>query len=262
MIDIRGKTHVGRRSLNEDRFVADAGWGIALVSDGMGGPAMGEVAAGIVTASLVDRLDEGQSLQAAVAATHADVLRAAEDGTGKPGMGATLVIARFDSYEFELAWIGDSRAYLWNGELRQLTRDHSQVERQLARGEITPDQARRSGEKHVITRAMGRNHLDADEVPVLRGTLGRGQRLLLCSDGLSDMLSGVEIAAIMAADEDAETTLDRLVGRAVEAGGADNITAVLVAAGDDAPAAAGLEQTPAVSIARADGYSEYFPPAG
>lgn len=260
MIDIRGKTHIGRRALNEDRFVADVGWGIALVSDGMGGPAAGEVAAGIVTAGVVDRLDEGETLEEAVAGTHADVQRAAEDGTGKPGMGATLVVARFDGYDFQLAWIGDSRAYIWNGELRQVTRDHSQVELLIARGEASPEEASRQDNKHLITRAMGLNGLTAEEVPSVRGTLCRGQQLLLCSDGLSDIVSGVEIASVMATGAGPDEKLDELVGRAVAAGGADNITAVLATADDAAPDPAGIPEVPAVAIARPDGSTAYFKP--
>lgn len=260
MIDIRGKTHIGRRALNEDRFVADAGWGIALVSDGMGGRDAGEIAAGIVSMGLVDRLDEGVALKEAVAQTHAEVGEAAENGTGRPGMGATLVVARFDGYDFQLAWIGDSRAYLWNGELRQITRDHSQVELLIARGEASPEEARRQDNKHLITRAMGLNHLTAEDVPVLQGTLCRGQQLLLCSDGLSDIVSGVEIAAVMATDAGPEEKLDELVGRAVAAGGADNITAVLATADDGAPDPASVPPVPAVAIARPDGSTAYFKP--
>jgi protein phosphatase len=259
-IDIRGKTHIGRRALNEDRFVADAHWGIALVSDGMGGAAAGEVAAGIVIAGMVDLLDRGTALEEAVVRTHAEVRQAAEDGRGKAGMGATLVVARLDDYDFQLAWIGDSRAYLWNGELRQLTRDHSRVEALLASGGITPEEARLRKDKHVITRAMGLDRLRTGDVPSLHGTLCRGQRLLLCSDGLSDVLPGTEIATVMAAEASPIDTLDDLIGRALGAGGSDNITAVLVTADDDAPAPGTVSPPPAVSVARADGFSQYFPP--
>ncbi|MES1943956.1 protein phosphatase [Salinisphaera sp. PC39] len=258
MIDIRGKTHIGRRALNEDRFVADAGWGIALVSDGMGGRDAGEIAAGLVAMGVVDRLDEGLSLEEAVAGADEDVRRAAGDGTGKPGMGATLVLAQFEGYDFRVAWIGDSRAYLWDGELRQITRDHSEVERLIASGEATPQDAGNRNNKHLITRAMGLSDLRAEDVPTLQGTLCRGQQLLLCSDGLSDMLAGTEIAGVLATDATPEDKLETLVGRAVEAGGADNITAVLVTADDDAPETAA--PLPAVSIARPDGSTEYYGP--
>lgn len=262
MIEIRGKTNIGRRALNEDRFVADSNWGIALVSDGMGGAAAGEIASGIVTSCIVDLLDQDVALEEAVALAHEEVREAAEDGRGKPGMGATLVIAHFDNYDFRIAWIGDSRAYLWNGpqndELRQLTRDHSQVELLLEKGEITPEEARQRTDTHLITRAMGLNHLDAGEVPVLNGTLCRGQRLLLCSDGLTDMLPGTEIAAVMAGESEPAEQLDALIEKALEAGGADNITVVMAIADDGAPDPDGISAPPAVAVARADGFSQYY----
>lgn len=261
MLNFCGKSHIGRRPLNEDRFVADANWGIALVSDGMGGRAAGEVAASLVAAGVVDRLDQGQQLEQAVAETHDDVKHAAENGKGKPGMGATLVAARFMDYDFRIAWIGDSRAYLWHGELRQLTRDHSQVERLIARGEIAPEQAYTAKNRHLLTQAMGLAELNAEQVPSVGGTLCRGQQLLLCSDGLSDVVSGTEIAKVMSSDASPKNKAAALVGLAVDAEGKDNITVVLVSADAQAPTPESVTLPPAVSIARTDGTSQYFPPA-
>jgi len=258
MLGINGKTHIGKRKLNEDRFVADANWGIALVSDGMGGPAAGEVAASIVTAQMVDHLDQGMPLEQAVVQAHNAVKAAPEQGKGSNGMGATLVVAQFQNYDFQIAWVGDSRAYLWNGELRQLTRDHSQVELSLARRDITPEQARHAKNKHLLTRAMGLNDLNPIDVPTLSGTLARGQKILLCSDGLSDVVSGVEIASKLQANASPQDTLNALIERALEAGAADNITAVLVSAGDDAPEPDSVISIAPVSIARSDGYYEHF----
>lgn len=258
MIHIKGKTHIGRRNNNEDRFVADADWGIALIADGMGGPEAGEVAAGIVSTTMVDRLDAGDRLEQAVAAAHAAVLDAVSAGQGAPGMGTTLVIAQFQGYDFRIAWIGDSRAYLWNGELRQLTRDHSAVEQEMMRSARHPGETSPNASKNLITRAMGFGRNKAEDVPTIRGTLGRRQQLLLCSDGLSDVLSGVEIATVMARQASVENTLEELIAGALAGGGRDNITAVLVSAEDDAPRHAA--PTPAVSVARADGYSAHFLP--
>ena len=255
-----GRTHIGRRALNEDRFVADAGWGLALVSDGMGGREAGEVAAGIVTAGMVDHLDQGLDMAQAVERSHADVREAAEQGRGRTGMGATLVAARFEDHDFCLAWIGDSRAYLWNGELRQLTRDHSRIEQRLASGELRVDQAQQARDRHLITRAMGLNSLAAADVPTLNATLARDQHLLLCSDGLSDVVSAVEIARVLATDAPSEDKVATLVDSAVTAGGADNITVVLVTADAQAPAAEAISLPPAVAVARADGFFEYYPP--
>lgn len=260
MIEIIGKSHIGQRPLNEDRFVADSGWGIALVSDGMGGPAAGEVAAAIVASSVVDFLDDGLPIQDAVIRAHEAVRTAAGDGRGKPGMGATLVVAQFDGHDFQLSWIGDSRAYLWCGELHLLSRDHSRVEALLARGEITLEQAEQRDDKNLITRAMGLGEMPPTDVPVRRGTLCKQQQLLLCSDGLNDVLSGAEIATIMASDLAPADKLDDLIGAAVSGGGKDNITAVLVTAGDDAPAPASVEPLAPVSVTGVDGKTRYFRP--
>jgi protein phosphatase len=134
------------------------------------------------------------------------------------------------------------------------------VELLIARGEAAPEEARRADNKHLITRAMGLGELACDDVSSVASTLCRGQQLLLCSDGLCDVLSDVEIARIMAQEADLEVKLDRLVTGAVEAGGADNITAVLAAADDDAPEPASVTPLPAVAIARPDGYTAYFKP--
>lgn len=260
MISIIGKTHVGRRALNEDRFVADAGWGIALVSDGMGGPAAGEVAADIVVTHMVDYLDQALPIAEAVRQTNDAVKQAAEHGQGKPGMGATLVAARFDGHDYELTWIGDSRAYLWHGELRRISRDHSRVEAQLEQGEIDLAEARASGERNIITRAMGLDESAAGPVPVVRSTLCQGQQLLLCSDGITDVLSGADLAAHFAADHAPPAFLDAIIQAALDGGGSDNITAVLVTADDDAPAPDSAPLPPAAAITVPGAQSVYYPP--
>ena len=90
MISIYGRSHVGRRKNNEDRFVADSNWGLAMIADGMGGPEAGEIAATIATNKITDFIDSGQSLQAAIYCANNEIIAAAEDGRGKPGMGTTL----------------------------------------------------------------------------------------------------------------------------------------------------------------------------
>lgn len=258
MIRIHGQTHTGGRKHNEDRFVADAGWGIALVSDGMGGAEAGEVAAGIVAAGMVDRLDAGVELVDAVVQTTEEVELAPGEGKGTPGMGATLVIAYFDGYDYQLSWIGDSRIYLWDGELRQLTRDHSKLEMLLENGDLTLEEAGDFPDKHMITRAMGLSQLTREEVPVLRSTLCRGQQLLLCSDGVTDVLAPAEIAAVLAAEAEPEETLAHLVDTVVAGPATDNITAVLVSADADAPEAGTVTPLPAVSVTRSDGSYHYY----
>ncbi|WP_295877855.1 protein phosphatase 2C domain-containing protein [uncultured Zhongshania sp.] len=259
MIRILGKSNIAKRATNEDRFVADSAWGIALVADGMGGPAAGEIAASIVASQVTDQLDQGASLPKAIYSAHLDVLLAAEDGRGKVGMGSTVVVAHFSGHHFELAWIGDSRAYLWDGELRQISRDHSQIEMMISRGEISYSEAAKHPRKNIITRAIGHGKYSEDDVPLVKGALFQGQKLLLCSDGLHDAMDICDIARILDSSNSSEQQLEQLIATALANYGADNITAVLVES-DAIPQENEIVPTlPVVSIARVDGYTEHFP---
>tara|TARA_R110001592_G_scaffold44644_1_gene143373 strand:- start:7710 stop:8492 length:783 start_codon:yes stop_codon:yes gene_type:complete len=258
MISILGKSNIAQRATNEDRFVADSNWGIALVADGMGGPAAGEIAASIVANQVTDLLDQGTPLAAAVYSAHQEVLRAVEDGRGKTGMGSTVVVAHFSGHHFELAWIGDSRAYLWNGELRQISRDHSQVEAMMSRGEISYSEAISHPNKNIITRAIGHGKFNEHDIPLIKGALFHGEKLLLCSDGLYDAVAACDIARVMNSAISSEHQLDQLLAIALANNGADNITAVLVDS-DVIPQENEIIPTlPLVAIARIDGFTEHF----
>lgn len=266
MVTITGKSHIGRRSGNEDRFVADSHWGLAIVADGMGGPAAGEVAADIATTVITDKVDMGESLIDAIVDANQEIIKSAADGRGKKGMGTTVVVAHFHDHDFDLAWIGDSRAYLWNGELHQLSRDHSKVEALLAKGDITMSEAATHPERNLISRALGLSELKAANVPLLNTRIFRDEMLVLCSDGLIDAVSGPEIATIIAdatpARDSAALTglVDTLIDRALTNGGKDNITVVIARADDDAPCRGDIVLPPAVSIANQDGRHDYFKP--
>jgi protein phosphatase len=258
MIRIQGKSHIGKRATNEDRFVADTNWGIALVADGMGGPAAGEIAASIVASHVVDLLDQDTPLTRSVYLAHQEVLSAAEDNRGKKGMGSTIVVAHFIEHQFELAWIGDSRAYIWDGELRQISRDHSQLEAMLSRGEISYSEAASHPKKNVITRAMGHGQFTESDVPLIKGGLYSGQTLILCSDGLYDAVDASDIARIMASTASTTEQLDKLVAAAVANGGADNITVVLVDSDVMTEPNETPPKLPTVAIARTDGSTQHF----
>jgi PPM family protein phosphatase len=258
MTDYFGKSDIGRSQGNEDRFVADAGWGIGIVADGMGGADAGEVAAAIATNTIIDDIDRGAVLQDAIAAANAAILQAVSDGRGKPGMGTTVVAVHFEDHEFEIAWVGDSRAYLWNGELLQLTRDHSKVERLLAAGEIQPYEAGNHPQRNQIYRALGQGELVPGDVSRLHNTLCQNEMLLLCSDGLNDAISGTKIAEILNQYRDEPRQIpDQLINAALNAGGKDNITVVLVVADHSHPKRSEPLTNP-VSVARLDGSTQYF----
>ena len=255
MLIMAGGTHVGKREHNEDRFVISSDPSFALVADGMGGYTSGEVASAIVAETVTRELGRGQSVTAAISRCHGAVKEAAAQGKGGAGMGAAVIAAVFDDNRYKIAWVGDCRAYLWSGELRQITRDHSYVESLLARGLISWEEAESRPDRNLITQAIGAESIEQVKVDAVEGSLAKGQELLLCSDGLNDVLSGGLIARILNQDGSAEERVSALVQAAVKAGGIDNITAVLMGG-----AGADHSQVPAaVSIARLDGAVEYFP---
>lgn len=255
MPSMAGNTHIGQRELNEDCFVADADLGLAVVADGMGGHQHGEVASAIVADTLRREAQRGLALDDAIRESHREVKRGVEAGLGGEGMGSAVVAATFNGPDYEICWIGDCRAYLWDGELVQITRDHSYVEKLLSQGAMTLEESQASSVRNMITQAVGVSPDEELEVGSLRGSLGAGQELLLCSDGLNDVLTGQAIADILASGGSIEERCSQLVDTVVQAGGRDNVTVLLVSPDAGAQTSS---RPPAVSIARRDGSVEYF----
>ncbi len=224
-------THPGRkRSLNEDSLCIEPELSLWAVADGMGGHASGEVASGLVVQELPRQIREGKALASAILDTHQAIHRAAGLGQGGHDMGSTVVAARLRGLAYQIAWVGDSRAYLWNGALRQLTRDHSYVQLLWEAGLIEEaDMASHPG-RNVISQALGGSEHQEIKVDVVSGELSPGDSLLLCSDGLNSEVPDVEIARILSSTPNTSARVDRLVEAALEAGGNDNITVVLLTA--------------------------------
>jgi len=222
-----GSTDVGQRSHNEDAFVIAGHHGLIVVADGVGGHQAGEIASQITCQTLAESDPEVEPLAAAIERAHHAVLAAAENGQGRAGMASTVVAVRFRGVAFELVWVGDSRAYLWDGKLHLLTRDHSLVEALLQRGEISFAEARTHPRRNVIAQAVGLASAETLSPGSNSGALAPGQRLLLCSDGLNDVLDSGEIAALLTAEPDTEQCAQRLMEAARAAGGRDNITVVV-----------------------------------
>lgn len=222
-------TDVGNvRSHNEDSYCATSP--LFVVADGMGGHEAGEVASAIAIQVMKENIPDGpfaDVLGTAVKKANLAVLRGAADGTGKPGMGTTMTAALIYEDELVIAQVGDSRAYLLHeGVLQRITRDHSLVADYVAQGRITEEEARYHPQRSVITRALGS---DPDMEPDLYSLrVAEGDRLLLCSDGLTSMVEDEGIAAILAAHEDPQRCCTALVQEALAAGGLDNVTAIVV----------------------------------
>lgn len=243
-----GATDVGRvREKNEDAFLVDDSWRFYLVADGMGGHAGGGFASTHTVAAVAEELKhqedsqdmtqplrddldrtrtQMQLLHALKRANETLFLRSIADSQLR-GMGTTLTALKFDERYANLAHVGDSRAYLIRDRaLGQLTSDHSWVQEQVRSGVLTPEEARLHPLKNIITRSMG--HEREVTVDLFKEEYRIGDRYLLCSDGLTNMVADDEILAA-AIQEAPEPAVRRLIQRAKEEGGLDNITVIVVA---------------------------------
>lgn len=234
-----GLTDVGKkRQINQDALFLDDTLGLYVVADGMGGHSAGEVASATAVAGLVGAIQEQlegkkPSLDAVERAMVSGMERAnasvLELKASTPGsnMGTTLVAAATVQGSMVLASAGDSRAYLLRKRsLRQLTQDHSVVGEMLAQGRITPEQAENHPLAHTLLVWVGQeDELDFD---TSRMQVGKGDRLLLCTDGLTDRVDDERIAAVLTEVADRDEALTWLLKDALYYGGHDNTTMVLV----------------------------------
>ena len=232
---------VGRcRKVNQDMFLLDESLGLFAIADGMGGHAAGEVASDLAINALAVSLRESGPQQGAWSTSEAaELLRVAlNEGNRRicesvlsraewRGMGTTMVALVLAGDRAVIGHVGDSRAYLLrDGELRQLTSDHSWVNEQVKLGLLTAEQAHRHPMRNIVTRALGNQ--PAVEVDVIVETVRPGDVFALCSDGLSGMLDDQEIREVLTARGSVPQTACReLVDRANERGGEDNITVIV-----------------------------------
>ena len=228
------RTDVGLvRGHNEDSFLALAP--TFAVSDGMGGHAAGEVASAIAVEAIKDNAPvhaDDLLLGAAIETANAAVIEGAATGKGKVGMGCTASAITIEQNKMAVAHVGDSRVYLLhNGALVRLTHDHSYVEELVDAGEITADEARVHPSRSVITRALGSDpDMYADHFTI---DVSAGDRIILCSDGLSSMVEDSQIEAIAVSSATPQAAVDNLVAQALQEGGHDNVTVVVVDVADD-----------------------------
>lgn len=240
VLDVYGGSDKGQvRDLNEDSFCVHGfedgkPLGFCILSDGMGGHNAGEVASQRTVQFAAEELLKDPHLQEApktlnLAAEYANrrVHEMAILNQGQRGMGATLVAAAVCPEAVYIANVGDSRAYaLREQELIQITKDHSVVEEMVANGTITPQEARNHPQRNIITRAIGAEfHTEAD---IFEYEYYAGDVLLLCSDGLSSMLTDTEIKEVINGSTDAKTMVTTLIDAANRRGGRDNITVICI----------------------------------
>ncbi|GAA6152653.1 PP2C family protein-serine/threonine phosphatase [Pseudoteredinibacter isoporae] len=227
------RSHPGCLRQNNEDYVACMGdQGLWLLADGMGGHQAGEVAAQLACQIVSQSIRTGSDPKEAFSLAHQLILDQSEGQ--QSGMGSTLIcLQQLNDEQFQISWVGDSRAYRWrNGELEQLSRDHSYVQSLIDAGQITPDQAREHPEKNIITQCLGAIEYDAIEVESLNSFWLPGDLIILCSDGLNDELHDSEIARILSQSDDTEQQLLDLENAALDSGGKDNISMVGVSYGD------------------------------
>jgi protein phosphatase len=244
-------TDIGRvRQGNEDCYLAESP--LFAVADGMGGHRGGEVASHLAldTVEAMHLRGEGTLADQVREANRVVFQRSGEDRE-VAGMGTTLTAALVDGDGLHLAHVGDSRAYLLRaGSLRQLTDDHTLVNRMVKAGEITRAEAEVHPHRNVVTRALGTEpEIPVDEQSV---ALLEGDRILLCSDGLTGMVTEEQIQAILETTDEPQQAADRLIRAANRAGGIDNITAVVLDVHEGEQEGAG-GATAAISSARSGG---------
>ena len=243
-----GKTDVGRvRELNEDCIHTNQELGFVVLADGMGGHQGGEIASAMAVSGIAgdledaaQSLDQGSEaeqaqaikglLQSTIEKVNSEIFVTAESNDQYKGMGTTIVVALIHNDKLYFAHVGDSRLYrLRNGELAQLTKDHSLVNELLEQGFYkTLEEAEQAGQKNVITRAVG---IGAEvKVDVGETQTEENDCYLLCSDGLSDMISDEAIQEGMNSGKDLENKIELLINDALEAGGRDNVSVIALQA--------------------------------
>jgi PPM family protein phosphatase len=240
IVEQAGRTDVGRqRSANEDSLVVSPP--LFAVADGMGGAKAGEVASALAVEAVEGATESDAPVETQLAGIVREANRriyelAAADESRR-GMGTTMTLAKLHGDEVSLAHVGDSRAYrLRGGELEQLTRDHSLVAELERTGQITAEAAEHHPQRSIITRALG----PEPDVEVDTYTLtGReGDLFLICSDGLTSMISDDEVAAILRSSGPLDEVAEALVRSANQSGGKDNITVILFRLGEEGAAVA------------------------
>lgn len=231
-------TDIGqKRQLNQDFIYLSEGPignlpNVFIVADGMGGHNAGDFASRYAVETVAEEIEASfeknpvKIMGRAIEKANAVIRKRAREDVSYSGMGTTIVIATFIGRYLEVANVGDSRLYVVNERIRQITKDHSLVEEMVRMGGIDRASARNHPDKNIITRAIGTR--DTIEIDFFHEELKSGDIVLMCSDGLTNMLEDEEIKSILQGEGAMEEKVKRLIGAANENGGKDNITVILV----------------------------------
>lgn len=215
-----------RHATNEDALGSDPERGVWLVADGMGGHAAGDVAGTLVRDVVLGEIAKGAGLVAAIASAHQAVVEAAAADERRQGMGSTVVAVQMAGEQAHIAWVGDSRAYLLReGSLECLTRDHSLVQWMLDNGQISPQEAAVHPDRHVLVRTLGFEQPTADLKSL---SLQSDDLLVLCSDGVTGVLSESDMRRILLEKAVPQAAADTLIDAVVHRKGRDDASVVVI----------------------------------
>lgn len=215
-----------RHKVNEDSVGDAPRRGVWLIADGMGGHAAGDTASQIVRETMLRETASGASLLQAIQASHEAVVSCAERDAQKTGMGSTIAALEIEQSEARIAWVGDSRVYLFrDGQLSRLTTDHSYVQYLLQQGQISEDEVDSHPQRNVLTQTLGFDQPKPDSTVC---QLEPNDWLMLCSDGLTVEVEDTEIAEILSVAETAQQAADNLIAKVVERHGSDDSSAIVV----------------------------------
>lgn len=225
-------TDVGNvRDNNEDSYVCDDEKELWMVADGMGGLGFGEVASAITTYTVTTQIREGHGVNQAIELAHQRIKEYAETDALGTNMGTTIVLLLSHGSLYNIFWVGDSRAYLLEEQnMKQITVDHSLVQTLIEQGEITREQADSDPRKNAVTRALGVQEIQTVRADSVSDRWKPGQKILLCSDGLTDCVNDRDIEALIRQGGSDQEMVDRLIDAALKGGGKDNVTVILVSA--------------------------------
>ena len=219
------------RTNNEDSYSVDGKLGLFMVADGMGGHAAGEVAAAIAINQTHAYVENGSTLADAIALTHQDIVAASKEQNN--GMGSTAVAMLNKADNYEINWVGDSRAYVYTfgpgqQKLERISHDHSFVQTLVDKGSISEQEARNHPQRNIITQCLGNKLQEDVSVGVTKGTWRANQWVILCSDGLTGEMDDRSLLRILSSCTNSTEAVNVLIDQAIQFGGADNITVVIV----------------------------------
>lgn len=235
MIDIGKTTHLGKvRQINEDSFLIEekGAFSLLIVADGMGGHNAGEVASAMAIRCVLEYIEKNgtddaeDALRSAICYANKEIHHSASTVQKNKGMGTTVTAALIVGNNAVVASVGDSRAYLFGaGKLAQITKDHSFVQQLVDKEIITREEAKSHPRRNLITRAVGTARRVV--VDTFKLKLKNGDKLMLCSDGLTSHVTDQKIASVLDSDSDANALAYLLQAEALKQGGSDNITVIV-----------------------------------